>query len=57
VDLQKDVLDRSEFPLIVSDELRTMDLALFADAAVGLRLPALPLHERIEQRNSSLAAR
>lgn len=57
VDLQKDVLDRSEFPLIVSDELRTMDLALFADAPVGLRLPALPLHERIEQRASSLAAR
>jgi acyl CoA:acetate/3-ketoacid CoA transferase len=57
VDLQKDVLDRSDFPLIVSDELRTMDLALFADAPVGLRLPALPLHERIEQRTSSLAAR
>lgn len=48
VDLQKDVLDRSEFPLIVSDNLRTMDLALFADAPVGLHLPALPLHERIE---------
>jgi acyl CoA:acetate/3-ketoacid CoA transferase len=32
VDLQKDVLDRCEFPLIVSEDLRTMDLALFADA-------------------------
>ena len=55
VDLQKDVLDRSEFPLIVSENLRTMDLALFADAPVGLRLPALPLHGRIEQRSPSLA--
>jgi propionate CoA-transferase len=32
-----------------------MDLALFADAPVGLRLPTLPLHERIEQRSPSLA--
>ncbi|WP_437773570.1 acyl CoA:acetate/3-ketoacid CoA transferase [Arthrobacter sp. KNU40] len=56
VDLQKDVLDRSEFPLIVSDNLRTMDLALFADAPVGIHLPTLPLHERIEQRSPSLAA-
>ncbi|MBP1136636.1 acyl CoA:acetate/3-ketoacid CoA transferase [Arthrobacter sp. PvP023] len=56
VDLQKDILDRCEFPLIVSEDLRTMDLALFADAPVGLHLPTLPLHERIEQRNPSLAA-
>jgi propionate CoA-transferase len=55
IDLQKDVLDRSEFPLIVSEKLRTMDLALFAEAPVGLRLPPLPLHERIEQRSPSLA--
>jgi hypothetical protein len=33
-----------------------MDLALFADAPVGLHLPTLPLHERIEQRTASLAA-
>jgi acyl CoA:acetate/3-ketoacid CoA transferase len=57
VDLQKDVLDRCEFPLIVSEDLRAMDLALFADAPVGMHLPALPLHERIEQRSHSLAAR
>lgn len=55
VDLQRDVLDRCEFPLIVSDTLHTMDLALFADAPVGIELPALPLHERIEQRNNSVA--
>ncbi|KRE53470.1 CoA-transferase [Arthrobacter sp. Soil736] len=57
VDLQKDILDRSEFPLLVSEDLRTMDLALFADAPVGLRLPPLPLHERIERRSPSLAVR
>jgi acyl CoA:acetate/3-ketoacid CoA transferase len=56
VDLQQDVLDRCEFPLIVADDLRTMDLALFADAPVGLHLPTLPLHERIQQRTSTLAA-
>jgi acyl CoA:acetate/3-ketoacid CoA transferase len=56
VDLQNDVLDRCEFPLIVSEDLRTMDLALFADAPVGLHLPTLPLHERVEQRTPSLAA-
>ncbi|WP_427170667.1 acyl CoA:acetate/3-ketoacid CoA transferase [Arthrobacter sp. 92] len=56
IDLQKDVLDRCEFPLIVADDLRTMDLALFADAPVGLHLPTLPLHERIQQRTRTLAA-
>ena len=55
--LQKDVLDRSEFPLIVADDLRTMDLALFADAPAGIHLATLPLHERLEQRASSLAVR
>jgi acyl CoA:acetate/3-ketoacid CoA transferase len=53
VHLQKDVLDRSEFPLIVADDLRTMDLALFADAPAGIHLATLPLHERLEQRASS----
>jgi propionate CoA-transferase len=57
VDLQRDVLDRCDFPLLVSDDLRTMDAALFADSPMGLHLPALPLHERIEQRYRALAAR
>lgn len=39
VDLQAHVLDQSEFPLIVSDRLKTMDRALFADAPMGLSLP------------------
>jgi propionate CoA-transferase len=35
----------------------TMDAALFADSPMGLVLPALPLHERIEQRSRALTAR
>ncbi|NKX52328.1 acyl CoA:acetate/3-ketoacid CoA transferase, partial [Arthrobacter deserti] len=57
IDLQQDILDRCEFPLIVADNLRTMDHALFAGAPLGLHLPPLPLHERIEQRSRPLAAR
>jgi propionate CoA-transferase len=57
VELQRDVLDRCDFPLLVSDDLRTMDAALFADSPMGLVLPALPLHERIEQRSRALTAR
>ena len=40
VDLQAHILDQSEFPLIVSDELKTMDAALFHEAPLGLELPA-----------------
>jgi propionate CoA-transferase len=40
-DLERDVLAQSEFPLIVSEELKTMDAGLFADAPMGLALPAL----------------
>ncbi|MBB3977499.1 acyl CoA:acetate/3-ketoacid CoA transferase [Rhizobium azooxidifex] len=39
VDLQAHVLDQSEFPLIVSENLKVMDGALFADAPLGLTLP------------------
>ncbi|WP_269929339.1 acyl CoA:acetate/3-ketoacid CoA transferase [Aminobacter sp. HY435] len=39
VELQAHILDQSEFPLIVSDKLKQMDAALFADAPVGLKLP------------------
>jgi propionate CoA-transferase len=49
-DLQADVLDRCDFPLLISGALRTMDAALFANSPMGLRLPTLPLHARIEQR-------
>lgn len=40
VDLQAHILDQSEFPLIVSDNLKTMDAALFHEAPLGLELPA-----------------
>lgn len=39
IDLQTHVLDQSEFPLIVSENLKVMDGALFADAPLGLTLP------------------
>ena len=39
VDLQTHILDQSEFPLIVADELKAMDAALFEEANIGLSLP------------------
>jgi propionate CoA-transferase len=45
VDLQTNVLDQSEFPLIVSPDLKIMDTALFIDAPLGLTLPVKPLHK------------
>lgn len=47
VDLQRDVLDRAGFPLLVSDDLSTMDLAYFRDQPLGLNLPIRPLHSRV----------
>ncbi|WP_179874263.1 acyl CoA:acetate/3-ketoacid CoA transferase [Rhizobium sp. L43] len=40
VDLQSQILDQSEFPLVIAPELKVMDAALFAEAAIGLSLPA-----------------
>ncbi|MBB5700493.1 acyl CoA:acetate/3-ketoacid CoA transferase [Ochrobactrum daejeonense] len=42
VDLQTHILDQSEFPLIVSDQLKTMDEALFREEPMGLKLPQKP---------------
>ena len=42
VDLQTHILDQSEFPLIVSDKLKTMDEALFREEPIGLTLPQKP---------------
>ena len=42
VDLQAHVLDQAEFPLIVSDDLKLMDAALFGDAPLGLELAPKP---------------
>lgn len=42
VDLQAHILDQSEFPLIVSPDLKTMDAALFVEPPIGLTLPERP---------------
>lgn len=39
VDLQMHILDQSEFPLIVADDLKVMDAKLFGEAHIGLSLP------------------
>ncbi|WP_170327602.1 acyl CoA:acetate/3-ketoacid CoA transferase [Ruegeria arenilitoris] len=40
LDVQRDVLDQAATPLLVSDDLKTMDAALFDPALMGLDLPA-----------------
>lgn len=42
VDLQAHILEQSEFPLIISPELKLMDAALFRDEILGLTLPEKP---------------
>ena len=39
VDLQMHILDQSEFPLIVADDLKVMDAKLLGEAHIGLSLP------------------
>jgi len=39
VDMQEHVLSQSEFPLIVSEDLKIMDANLFAEANINLSLP------------------
>jgi acyl CoA:acetate/3-ketoacid CoA transferase len=39
IDLQRDVLAQSEFPLNVAADLKIMDAALFRDLPTGLKLP------------------
>lgn len=43
VDLQAHILDQSEFPLIVSPDLKVMDGALFGEAPLNLSLPQKPV--------------
>ncbi|WOS62729.1 acyl CoA:acetate/3-ketoacid CoA transferase [Sinorhizobium fredii] len=45
VDLQTHILNQSEFPLIVSNEMKVMDAALFHEAPLELTLPAKPRRE------------
>ncbi|MEN0140373.1 MAG: CoA-transferase [Rhodococcus sp. (in: high G+C Gram-positive bacteria)] len=48
VDLQRDVLDRSEFELLVDPNLKTMAAELFRPQPQNLTLPALPAHPRLQ---------
>jgi acyl CoA:acetate/3-ketoacid CoA transferase len=50
VDLQRDVLDRSDFPLLVADELKAMDGSLFSPERLGLVLDRAPRHPRLERQ-------
>jgi acyl CoA:acetate/3-ketoacid CoA transferase len=43
VDLQTAILDQSEFPLVVAEDLKVMDAALFSESLIGLSLPTKPL--------------
>ena len=48
VDLQAHILDQSEFPLIVSPDLKVMDARLFTDAPIGLTLSQKPARQLAE---------
>lgn len=39
VDMQRDILDQSEFPITISDSLKIMPAAIFDPAPIGLTLP------------------
>ena len=43
INLQAHILDHSEFPLIVSPDLKVMDTALFGEAPLNLTLPHKPV--------------
>lgn len=49
VDLERDVLARSEFPLRVAEDLTEMPAELFRPDLLGLHLPPGPSHERVSQ--------
>lgn len=42
VELQRDILDQSEFPLIIAPDLKVFDAALFGEKPMGLELPVKP---------------
>jgi propionate CoA-transferase len=50
VDLHRDVLGKSQFPLHVADELKTMPTQLFRPEPLGLTLSRKPAHPRVEGR-------
>jgi propionate CoA-transferase len=50
VDLHRDVLGKSQFPLHVADDLKTMPTQLFRPEPLGLTLSRKPAHPRVEGR-------
>jgi acyl CoA:acetate/3-ketoacid CoA transferase len=48
VDLRRDVLDKSEFELLVDPNLKTMAAELFSPQLQNLTLPTLPAHPRMQ---------
>lgn len=52
VDLQRDVLGKSEFDLLVADDLKTMASSLFQPQTGGLTLDPMPAHPRVAQLRS-----
>ncbi len=56
IDLDRDVLARSEFPLRVADDLRVMDGDLFRPGRMGLTLAPVAPHPRIGALRASGAA-
>jgi acyl CoA:acetate/3-ketoacid CoA transferase len=53
IDLEPDILARSEFPLQVSEQLKTMDARLFTPERLGLTLSPTPPHARISALTDS----
>jgi acyl CoA:acetate/3-ketoacid CoA transferase len=55
VDLQRDILDRSDFPLLVSEDLTLMSEDLFRPAPLNLQLAPAAEHERLSALAASFA--
>ncbi|MGO2558657.1 acyl CoA:acetate/3-ketoacid CoA transferase [Brachybacterium sp.] len=49
VDLERDVLSRSDFPLHVAEDLKEMDPALFRPELLGITMAVHPDHERVRR--------
>ncbi|MFC9840583.1 acyl CoA:acetate/3-ketoacid CoA transferase [Rhodococcus sp. NPDC127530] len=52
VDLQRDILDKSEFDLLVDPDMKTMAPELFSPHVQGLTLTPLPAHPRMQALQS-----
>lgn len=57
VDLQRDILDKSDIPLRVSDDLAVMTVQLFSPEPLGLTLEPAAEHARLQALNSTVPSR